>query len=86
MNNSFNANKGNVSYFQLNVGGGHFGNPLEINEGVRPHIAKSYFETYKIYDPMQKVRPISQKFAEILRFDNFEINEIFSYLGLQNFL
>ena len=34
---------------------------------VRPHIAKSYFETYKIYDHMQEIRPKSQKFTEILK-------------------
>ena len=40
---------------------------------VRPYITKSYFETYKLYDHMQKIRPIHQKYNEILRFENFEI-------------
>ena len=38
---------------------------------VRPHFAKSYFETYKIHDNMQKIRPITQKFTEILRLSDF---------------
>ena len=40
---------------------------------VRPHIAKSYFEICKSYDHMQKNRPLSPKFTEILRFKNLEI-------------
>ena len=38
----------------------------------RPHVAKSYFETYKRYDHMQNFRPLSQKFSEISRFEKFE--------------
>ena len=38
----------------------------------RPHVAKSYFETYKSYDHMQNFRPLSQKFSEISRFEKFE--------------
>ena len=30
---------------------------------VRPYITKSYFETYKLYDHMQKIRPIYPKIA-----------------------
>ena len=33
---------------------------------MKHHIAKSFFETFKIYDHMQKIRPIFQTFAEIL--------------------
>ena len=36
------------------------------------NVAKSNFETYKSYDHMPKIIPISQKFNEILRFVNFE--------------
>ena len=39
---------------------------------MRPYVAKSYFQTYKSYDHMQKIRPISQNFNEILTFENFE--------------
>ena len=39
---------------------------------MRPYVAKSYFETYKSYDQMQKIRPISQNFNEILTFENLE--------------
>ena len=38
----------------------------------RPHVAKSYFETYKSYDHMQKFRPLSQKLSKISRFEKFE--------------
>ena len=44
--------------------GGAKHHPLEIN--------KSYFGTYKSYDHMQKIRPISQNFNEILTFENWE--------------
>ena len=37
---------------------------------MRPYVAKSYFETYKSYDHMQKIGPISQNFDEILTFEN----------------
>ena len=30
----------------------------------RPHVTKSYFETYKSYDHMQKFRPKSQNLRE----------------------
>ena len=40
---------------------------------MRPYVAKSYFETYKSYDHMQKIITISQKFNEILIFENFDI-------------
>ena len=42
---------------------------------MRPHTAKSYFETFKIYDHMQEIRPISQKFTEILKFENSDITK-----------
>ena len=51
-------------------GGGYLIPPLG-NQGrscFRPHVAKSYFETYKSYDHMQNFKPLSQKFSEILRF------------------
>ena len=50
---------------------GHFGNQQRSDVG--PYVAKSNFETYKSYDHMPKIIPISQKFNEILRFENFEI-------------
>ena len=43
---------------------------------MRPHFAKSYLETYKIYDHMQTIRSISQKITEILRFEYLEITRI----------
>ena len=55
-------------------GGGYLIPPLG-NQGrscFRPHVAKSYFETYKSYDHMQNFRPLSQKFSEISRFEKFE--------------
>ena len=39
---------------------------------MRPYVAKSYFEAYKSYDHMQKIRPVSQNFNAILTFENFE--------------
>ena len=54
--------------------GGYLIPPLG-NQGrscFRPHVAKSYFETYKSYDHMQNFRPLSQKFSEISRFEKFE--------------
>ena len=39
---------------------------------MRPYVAKSYFETYKSYDHMQKIGPISQNFNEILTFEKME--------------
>ena len=39
---------------------------------VRPYVAKSYFKTYKSYDHMQTIRPISQNFNKILTFENLE--------------
>ena len=39
---------------------------------MRPYVAKSYFETYKSYDHMQKIGPLSQNFNEILTFENLE--------------
>ena len=55
-------------------GGGYLIPPLG-NQGRSsfwPHVAKSYFETYKSYDHMQNFRPLSQKFSEISRFEKFE--------------
>ena len=55
-------------------GGGYLIPPLG-NQGrscFRPHVAKSYFETYKSYDHMQNFRSLSQKFSEISRFEKFE--------------
>ena len=38
---------------RVNVGVGHFDTTPEIKKGtVTPHVAKSYFETYKINDHM----------------------------------
>ena len=37
---------------------------------VRPYVAKRYFETYKSYDHMKKIGPISQNFYEILTFSH----------------
>ena len=51
---------------------------------VSPHIAKSYFETYKIYDHLQKIRCLSQKFTDILRFENFEITIFCHTLAYEN--
>ena len=56
------------------IGGGPQRPPLR-NQGRShfwPHVAKSYFETYKSYDHMQNFRPLSQKFSEISRFEKFE--------------
>ena len=39
---------------------------------MRPYVAKSYFETYKSCDHVQKIIPISQNFNEILTFENFK--------------
>ena len=52
---------------------------------VRHHLAKSCFETYKIYDHLQKFRLISQKFAKILRFEHFEITTFCRTLAYENF-
>ena len=38
---------------------------------MRPYVAKSYFETYKSYDHMQKISPMSQKDIEILNLAKF---------------
>ena len=55
-------------------GGGAKRHPLEIKKKsvVRPYVAKSYFETFKSYDPMQKIRPISQDYNQILAFKKVE--------------
>ena len=55
------------------LGGGlsaHLGN--QSRNAVRSYVAKSYLETYKSCDHMQKIRPISQDFNEILTFENVE--------------
>ena len=39
-----------------------------------------------IKDHTQKIRPISQRFTEILRFENFYNDEIFLYLDLPKLL
>ena len=39
---------------------------------MRPYVSKSYFETYNSYDHLQKIKPISQNFNEILTFENFK--------------
>ena len=39
---------------------------------MRPYVAKSYFETYKSNDHMQKIRPISKNFNKMLAFENLE--------------
>ena len=82
----FNPIKGDVSDSHLNAGGGLFwppsGNQWRI--AVRPLIAKSYFETYKIYDHMQEIRPISKKFTEILKFENFYITRFCCTLAYGN--
>ena len=44
----FNPIKGKVSDSELKGGGG-------LTTLLRPHIAKSYFETYEIYNHMQKI-------------------------------
>ena len=51
---------------------------------VRPHNAKNYLETYKIYDHMQKTRPLFKKITDILRFENFEITRFCSTLAYEN--
>ena len=54
---------------------------------MRPYVAKSYFQTYKSYDHMQKIRPISQNFNKILTFENWvhfnrvETEKIFDILN-----
>ena len=40
---------------------------------VIPYVAKSHFETYKNDDHLQKIRSLSQKLREILRFEKFDI-------------
>ena len=39
---------------------------------MRPYVAKSFVETYKSYDHMQKIGPIPQNFNEILTFENMK--------------
>ena len=52
---------------------------------VRPNIVKSYFETYIIYDQMQKtIRSIFQKFTGILRFENLQITRFCRTLAYEN--
>ena len=65
--------------YQTKARGGHFGPPLEINEGVLwdTILQKGFFETYKIYDHMQK-------FTEILKFKNFEIVRFCCTLTYEN--
>ena len=73
LNKPFNSISQGVS-ISLPPRGGDLIPPL-WNQGrscFRPHVAKSYFETYKSYDHMQNFRPLSQKFSEISRFENFE--------------
>ena len=67
--------KGDVSDSGLNSGGESFWPPSgnQWRSAMWPLIVERYFETYKIYNHMQKIRPISQKFTEILRFENFEV-------------
>ena len=36
-------------------------------------VARRYFETYKGYDHIKKIRPMSQKFTEILRRRDFVV-------------
>ena len=60
--------------FPPSQGGGYL-IPPPGNQGrscFRPHVAKSYFETYKSCDHMQNFRPLSQKFSKISRFEKFE--------------
>ena len=77
----FNPVKSNVSGTQVNVGSFW---PPPGNEwrsaALRPYVAKSYFETYKSYDNMQKIKSISQKFTEIL---SLRGNKIILYLDLR---
>ena len=66
--------KNGLTLFPPTLGGGIWYPPL-WNQGrscFRPHVAKSYFETYKSCDHMQNFRPLSQKFSEISRFEKFE--------------
>ena len=51
---------------------------------MRPYVAESYFETYKSYDHMQKIRPISQNFNEILTFENWEQMRLCHTLTYEN--
>ena len=51
---------------------------------VRPYVAKSYFETYKSYDHMQKIGPLSQNFNEILTFENLETMRFCHTLTYEN--
>ena len=38
-------------------------------------VARRYFETYKGYDHIKKIRPMSQKFTEILRRRDFVVKD-----------
>ena len=56
----------------LRLEGSSFVIPYFGGKGMRPYVAKSYFETYKSYDQIQKIRPVSQNFNEILTFEILE--------------
>ena len=51
---------------------------------MRPYVAKSCLETNKSYDHMQEIRRLSQKFNEIVRFENFEIIRFCHTLTYEN--
>ena len=51
---------------------------------MRPYVTKSYFETYKSYDDMQKIGPLSQNFNEILTFENLETMRFCHTLTYEN--
>ena len=51
---------------------------------MRPYVAKSYLETYKSYDHLQKIRPISENFNDILTFENFETLRFCQTLTYEN--
>ena len=57
---------------------------LAPSQNPRPYVAKSYFETYKSYDHMQKIGPISQNFNEILTFENMETMRFCHTLTYEN--
>ena len=46
----------------------------------RPHVTKSYFETYKSYDHMQKFGPKIKKFEQDFRISKFCKIEILHHL------
>ena len=45
---------------------------MKVSPPKHPYVAKRYFETYKSYDHMQKIRPIFQNFNKIFTFGNLE--------------